>query len=218
MSKISHYLRRIAGYLTKIRRNFDKIQLFRSRILFLGQALINTNMKYVIKLILVLFIANIVSAQDKTHWVEIGKGTYEYGFIYPYKVKFYVPYGVRNIAEIKQGLVPMKFELDWLLINYPQTKVQKLFSKQLEKHYASTGSFKLSNNLIKSFLNKLPAVNKHDKWTFTYYPDEGSRLFITDKKIHHLVGAELNRALLQSWLNKNPVLTANLFNRLLKVQ
>ncbi|VAW39452.1 hypothetical protein MNBD_GAMMA01-2310 [hydrothermal vent metagenome] len=40
LNKISHYLRRIAGYLTKIRSNFGKIQLFRSRILFLGQALI----------------------------------------------------------------------------------------------------------------------------------------------------------------------------------
>ena len=165
-----------------------------------------------------IFLTNLVYAQDKTRWVEIGEGTYEYGFIYPYKIKLSVPFGVRNIADIKDGLVPMKFNLTWLQIEYSQEKVQKLFLSQFEKGYSDKESFMLSKNIINYFLNKLPLIKKHNEWVFVYYPDEGTKLLINDRKIHHLVGAELNRALVRSWLHKSPVLTANLFNRLLKVQ
>jgi len=173
--------------------------------------------------LLLLFVLAFFNAQDgytkeRTHWVEIGEGTYEFGFTYPYKIKFFVPYGVRNIKDIKAGLFPMRFELNWLAIEYPKEKVQKLFNKQIEEHFSSPANFKLSNNLIHLFLRKLPPVKKHDQWVFTYYPDEGAKLFIKDKKIHHLVGAELNRALVQSWLDQSPVLTANLLKRLLKLQ
>jgi hypothetical protein len=176
-------------------------------------------MKY--KLIfIVLMIASSVFANtnDKTHWVKIGEGTYDYGFIFPYKIKFHVPYGERNIGDIKKGVIPMKFDLEWLPLNYKKSKVEKLFNTQLKGFYSDQESFKLSHNIIQQFLNKLPAIVKHDKWVFTYYPDVGTQLFIEDIKIHHLVGSELNRALYESWLNKNPVLTANLFKRLLKVQ
>jgi hypothetical protein len=176
-------------------------------------------MKYKL-LIFALMIASSVFANpnDKTHWVKIGGGTYDYGFLFPYKIKFHVPYGVRNIGDIKEGVIPMKFDLEWLPLNFKKEKIEKLFNTQLENFYSNPESFKLSHNIIHQFLNKLPSVIKHDKWVFIYYPDEGTQLFIDDKKIHHLVGSELNRALYESWLKKNPVLTANLFKRLLKIQ
>jgi len=176
-------------------------------------------MKNTIKLIVTLFfLTNMAVAQDRTRWVEIGEGTYEYGFIYPYKIKLSVPFGVRNIADIKEGLSPMKFSLIWLPIMYSQENVKKLFLSQFEKGYSNKESFMLAKNIINFFLKKLPATEKHNEWVFIYYPDEGSKLFINDKKIHHLVGAEFNRALVHSWLDKSPVLTANLLNRLLKIQ
>ncbi len=157
-------------------------------------------------------------AQEKKRWVEIGVGTYDYGFLYPYKVRLSIPFGVRNIEDIKQGLLPMKFDLQWLLMSYSQEEVKKLFLAQLEEGYTNKESFLLAQNIIQYFLGKLPATKKHDEWTFIYYPDEGSKLFIEGKKVHHLVGAEFNRALMNSWIEKSPVLTANLFNRLLKLQ
>jgi hypothetical protein len=171
-------------------------------------------------LIIALIFTNSVFAnpKERTHWVKIGEGTYDYGFIFPYKIKFHVPYGVRNIGDIKEGVIPMKFDLDWLPLDYNKSNIEKLFNAQLEDFYTDTESFKLSHNIIQQFLNKLPAIVKHDLWVFTYYPDEGTKLFINNNKIHHLVGSELNRALYESWLKKNPVLTANLFKRLLKVQ
>jgi hypothetical protein len=175
-------------------------------------------MNKIYTILAILLVSFSIQSRENTHWVNIGEGTYDYGFIFPYKIKFYVPYGVRNIPDIKEGVIPMKFDLDWLPISYKKEKVEKLFNNQLENHYGDQESFKLAKNAIHHFLKKLPAINKHDQWVFTYYPDEGTKLFIKDKKVHHLVGSELNRALVQSWINKNPVLTANLFKRLLKIQ
>ena len=170
-------------------------------------------------IILMLLMINSAWAQtDKTQWVVIGEGTYEYGFIFPYKIKLLVPFGVRNIDEIKNGLQPMQIKLDWLPLKYSKQQVHKLFLAQFEDKYVDKESFLLSKNIINHFINKLPATEKHNEWLFSYYPDEGTKLFINGVKIHHLVGAELNRALLQSWLDKSPVLTANLFNRLLRIR
>jgi hypothetical protein len=172
-----------------------------------------------IDLLLSLLILSLsVFAQTEPKWVEIGEGTYKAGFIYPYKVQLSVPYGVRNIAELKQKLLPMRFELIWLPNTTSKKEIKKLFSNQLEEKFDSVESFKLSKNLIYLFLRKLPATTRHEHWVFEYYPDLGTKLFIKDKKVYHLVGAELNRALIDSWINKSPVLTANLFNRLLKLQ
>jgi len=152
------------------------------------------------------------------HWVNIGEGTYDQGFIFPYRVKLYVPYGVRDINDIKSGVIPMKFELDWLLVDASKAVVQKIFRNQIRENYSSPENHKLAKNIIHSFLTKLPTVKKHDFWIFEYYPDEGAKLYINNQQIHHLVGAELNRSLIQSWLNKSPVLTSNLFSRLIKLQ
>jgi len=156
--------------------------------------------------------------QTKPNWVAIGQDTYQTGFIYPYKLQLSVPYGIRDIAELKQGLLPMRFDLTWLPNITTKKEIKQLFNNQLEEKFDSVESFKLSKNLIHLFLRKLPEASRHDRWIFEYYPDVGTKLFIQDKKIYHLVGAEINRALIDSWINKNPVLTANLFNRLLKLQ
>ena len=124
-------------------------------------------MKYKLIIIVLLFASFVfANPNDRTHWVKIGEGTYEFGFIFPYKIQFHVPYGVRNIHDIKEGVIPMKFDLKWLPIEYPKPKVEKMFSKQLEEYYSDNESFKLSHNIIQQFLNKLPAIVKHDQWVF----------------------------------------------------
>lgn len=178
-------------------------------------------MKYnfhLLTLLLTLMLSNTVFAQKEISWVEIGEGTYDHGFIFPYKIKLFVPIGVRNIADLKEGLLPMRFQLDWLPIELSQEKVKDIFLNQLKNHFNNPEGYKLSVNIIEYFLKKLPEVKKHNIWLFEYFPDEGTKLFIQNEKIHQLVGAEINRALIQSWVNKNPMLTSNLFNRLLKVQ
>lgn len=170
--------------------------------------------------VMLLFVPSMAFSyqHNKTHWVNIGKGTFDQGFLFPYKVKLYVPFGERDIPDIKNGAIAMRFQLEWLLKDASQDQVQKLFKTQIRDNYTDMHSYRLSKNLISFFLKKLPSIKKKDQWIFEYYPDAGTILYIKDKKIHHLVGAELNRALLDSWINKNPVLTNNLFTRLLKLQ
>ena len=176
-------------------------------------------MKVLLKFLLILFIASSVAhEQGKTRWIEIGEATYELGLSFPYKVKLFVPFGKRNIAEMREGLIPLKIELDWLLIKLPKEEVGQLFHNQLQQSYKNEESFRLSKNLIYLFTRKMPEITKHDKWYFIYYPDLGTQLMIGDKKIYHLVGSEINRALLDSWINKNPMLTNSLFQRLLELQ
>lgn len=174
-------------------------------------------MKKFIALTILLYSFNVYSA-DSIRWVEIGDGTYEHGFLFPYKISLSVPYGAKNIEEIKQGLFPVKITLKWLPDNLKNKDVRRFFYRQFEEHFTDKESFRLSQTVIGFFLDKLPTPRKHDEWVFVYFPDEGMKLFIDEEKIYHLVGAELNRALLDSWLNKDPVLTSNLFNRLLKIQ
>lgn len=176
-------------------------------------------MKYKLAFFVLLFVNSVfANPNDRTHWVNIGEGTFHQGFIFPYKIKLYIPYGVRNIDDIKEGVIPMKFDLDWLLVEPPIKDVKQIFSNQIRDNYSNPESYRLGKNIIGLFLKHLPSVKKHDHWVFEYYPDEGTKLYINNEIIHHLIGAELNRALIQSWLNKSPVLTSNLFTRLLKLQ
>ncbi|MFK8010564.1 MAG: chalcone isomerase family protein [Marinicellaceae bacterium] len=169
-------------------------------------------------LLLTLIVSNASIAEKNIQWVEIGEGTYDHGFIFPYKIKLFIPFGVRSIEDLKEGLLPMRFKLKWLPIELSKKKVKGIFYTQLKDNFNNMEGFKLSSNIIEQFLKQLPKIKKHDQWVFDYYPDEGTKFYLKDKKIYHLVGAEINRALIQSWVNKNPMLTSNLFNRLLKVQ
>lgn len=170
------------------------------------------------KRLLILIFLLVGCVQAETQWVKIGGGTYNQGFLYPYKINLYVPYGVRNIHDIKQMQDKMKFSLDWLLLESPKMQVKKIFLQQLKENFNSDESFQLNAYVIDQFLTSLQGVKKHHQWDFIFSPDVGTILYINHKEIYHLVGAEINKALLNSWLKKDPVLTSNLFTRLLKVQ
>ncbi|MCB1604509.1 MAG: hypothetical protein KDI59_07675, partial [Xanthomonadales bacterium] len=101
-------------------------------------------MKRICFIFFLIFSASLYAERD-TRWVEIGEGTYEQGFLFPYKIKLSVPYGVKNIDEIKQGLFPVKIELDWLLIQYSKEDVSKLFYRQFKDKFKDREeSFRLS--------------------------------------------------------------------------
>ena len=176
-----------------------------------------TNFRLITLLALIILFKT-ASAHEENRWIEIGEGTYDHGFIFPYKIKLFVPYGVRDIPDLKEGLLPMRFQLSWLPMKLSKKKVKAIFLSQLKNNFSSEEGYKLYAYVIDSFLNKLPKIKKHDIWVFDYFPDQGTKFYLKEQKVHQLIGAEINRALIQSWVNKNPMLTSNLFNRLLKVQ
>ena len=172
-------------------------------------------------LIILVFSTNVLARLNSTkdvRWISIGEGTYINGFTYPYKVKLSVPYGEKNISDMKQGLIPMKFTLLWLPFDFSKKSTQALFTTQIKSKFTPKESYVIYLNVINKFIEKLPATIRGDEWVFIYHPDQGTKLFIKDKLIHHLIGAAFNRALINSWINDNPVLTSHLFTRLLKLQ
>lgn len=169
-------------------------------------------------IIIFIFLSALNPIHAKTQWVKIGEGTYNQGFLYPYKLSLSVPYGVRNIHDIKQMQYELKFNLDWLLVDSSQKDIKNLFRNQLKAKFSSEENFNLYTRMIDLFLESLPAVKKHNQWEFVFSPDIGTKLYIEDKLVYHLVGSDINKALIHSWLNNDPVLTSNLFTRLLKVQ
>jgi len=151
-------------------------------------------------------------------WVTVGKSDILWGFTYVFSLSLQVPYGQTNIDDIKAGLVPVRFSLKWLPPRMPQEKVAAYFQDSLKKHFADAADFQRNKSGIERLLAALPATRKHDLWHIEYDPDAGTLIFVGERKVHHLVGASLNRALLNNWLNDNPVTTAQLLNRLIRLQ
>ena len=168
-------------------------------------------------IIIMLFLSCQLHAANVDQWVEIGSAKYEVKKqdqeICPYIVKFFLPFGANSIPDTKEGLYPMRFELTWAE-DYPIEKVRDLFLFQLESHFDDPEGFILYNNFIQIFMKKLKPAKKGDVWLFENYPDEGTRVFVGEKKIHHLIGVEFNRAMYNSWLNVNLKLTSQLLSKL----
>gem|GEM_PF-849898 len=155
---------------------------------------------------------------DELRWVPVGKSDVLWNFTYMFTLGLEVPYGETSINDIKQGLVPLRFTLKWLPPKTPREKVARYFQSRLQKHFASAEAFQRNFPAIRKLLEALPAAQKHDLWHIVYDPDAGTLFFVDEQKIHHAVGAHLNRALLKNWLNDNPVTTAQLLNRLIQRQ
>ncbi len=178
----------------------------------------------ILKTLLFIYLAMISlvsNSQTVERWVEVGSAIYKTkknGMILtPYKVTLYLPYGSKNIKDTKEGLYPMRFELTWLKDTYSTEEVHSLFSHQIKSHFDDKEGYKLYNNFIKLFIKKLEPTKKGDVWLFENHPDEGTRVFIKEKQIHHLIGVEFNRAMYRSWLNESPVITAQLLSKLIKL-
>lgn len=160
-----------------------------------------------------------VAARDTNHqWVPVGKSDILWNFTYVFSLSLQVPYGETRIDDIKQGLVPIRFSLQWLPPEMSQEKVAAYFRESLKKHFSDEAAFQRNQRSIERFLQALPATSKHDLWHIEYDPDAGTLIFVGERRVHHLVGAGLNRALLDTWLNDNPVTTARLLNRLIRRQ
>jgi len=167
-------------------------------------------------LLSVLCSASLALAQPR--WVTVGQASIQWHYMHVFRLSLQVPYGQTNIQDIKDGLVPLRFTLSWLPPHMSQEKVAAYFTESLQKHFSSDSDFVRNRPRIERFLRSLPATHKHDLWHIEYDPDAGTLIFIGDHKVHHLVGASLNRALLDTWLDDNPVTTAQLLSRLIQRQ
>ena len=170
------------------------------------------------KIIIILILSFSLKAETVSRWIYIGEADYKVGVNNYYKLNLYLPYGAKDLDDVREFLYPMKFELVWQEPKLSSTAVSMVFRNQIKDHFEDMESYKLNKTSIAWFLKKLPPIEMEDKWVFEYYPDQGIRLFIDDKQIHLLIGARLNRALLNSWMDYNPFITSKLLTKLLRIQ
>lgn len=169
------------------------------------------------KLIPLLIISSFAMALETSKdWVYIGQHKFNFGYQTPYRIYMEVPKGQYNIEDIKKGLQAMRFRIKWLPPELSEQEVRRHFQKLLLAQFNNPEDIKFNQPIIDRLLNKLPAVKRGEIWLFTYSPQAGTGLWIDNKRVHQIIGAEVNKALREAWLFASPVSTAQLLKRLIR--
>jgi len=166
-------------------------------------------------IVLLLLLPMGLYAQDKT-WVKLGETNISWGYTIPYKLELHTPKGIHDMDDIKNGLQVFRFDVIWQPPTTSEKQTRTHFKELLTEQFTQPEDLYFNQSLIERFTRKLPSAKRFDRWQFIYDPDAGTRLIIQDKVIHRMIGAEINRALRNAWLQKGPVETSKLFKRLLK--
>lgn len=169
------------------------------------------------KIILLLtWLINGLTFSD-TQWVKLGETELDWGYKTPYRITLLTPKGVHDADDIRDGVQVMQFEIEWLVPQTSEDQVHQHFRELIEGGLNDPESIKFNQLIINRLISKLPAAERADTWHFYFSPDSGTSLVINGQDLHTVIGSEVNRALHQAWLLKDPVTTAKLLNRLLKV-
>lgn len=151
---------------------------------------------------------------DDSQWVVLGSSNISWGYITPYELQLQSPVGNHNIEDIRTGMQTVRFRLKWLSPTTTQEDVAAHFKHLIETHLSDSEAIKFNQPTINKLLAKLPSTQRNDVWYFVFSPDIGTKLIIENQLHYKLIGAEVNRALYQAWLNNHPVTTAQLLKRL----
>lgn len=166
-------------------------------------------------ILLSLFFNHQISADDQ--WVKLGEAEISWGYNTPYRINLMSPKGIHDIEDIRKGMQDIQFDIEWLAPNTPKEQVEKHFKELIETQLTSPESINFNQITINRLIKKLPEASRFDRWQFYFSPDAGTLVVIDSKKIHTIIGSEINRALYNAWLLKNPVTTSKLLTRLLKL-
>ncbi len=168
---------------------------------------------------MIMFLLVALSGQmyESSQWVKLGESNVTWGYKTPYRINLMVPRGMYDIDDIKNGMQVMQFEIEWLAPETPQEQVVAHFEELVKTQLGNDESIKFNQVIIKRFTDKLPAAKRFDRWHFIFSPDAGTEIRIAGQNNHTIIGAEVNRALHQAWLFRDPVTTSKLLTRLLKL-
>lgn len=168
---------------------------------------------------IIVFIALLLSQQVYAveQWVKLGEAEISWGYKTPYRINLRAPKGVHDIEDIRNGLQTVQFDVEWLAPSTSQEQVAAHFKDLIETQLKTPESIQFNQTIINRLIKKLPKANRFDRWQFNFSPDAGTVLIIDGEKTHTLIGSEINRALYQAWLFRNPVTTSKLLTRLLKL-
>jgi len=156
-------------------------------------------------------------SSDPVQWVKLGEAEISWGYKTPYRINMMAPKGVHDLEDIRNGVQNIQFDLEWLAPNTSKQQIEAHFKKLIETQLTTPESIQFNQTTIDRLINKLPEANRFDRWQFYYSPDSGTQIHIENQKIHTLIGSEINRAMYNAWLFRNPVTTSKLLTRLLKL-
>jgi len=168
-----------------------------------------------ILIILALILSNQITTVGT--WVKLGEAEITWGYQAPYRINLMSPKGVHNIDDIRNAMQDIQFDLEWLAPATTKQQVEAHFKKLIESQLTTPESINFNQTTINRLVKKLPEANRFDRWQFYFSPDAGTHVVIADKKIHTIIGSEINRALYNAWLFRDPVTTSKLLTRLLKL-
>ncbi|MFC3193615.1 chalcone isomerase family protein [Marinicella sediminis] len=154
---------------------------------------------------------------SETQWVHLGSTDIDWGYKTPYRLTLLAPKGIHDASDIRNGVQTMQFEIEWLVPVTTEEQVHQHFKELIENNLKDQESIKFNQIIINRLVEKLPEARRADRWHFYFSPDSGTQLVIDDQELHTIIGSEVNRALHHAWLLKDPVTTAKLLNRLLKI-
>jgi len=165
--------------------------------------------------ILSLLLSNQITDLDR--WVKLGEAEISWGYKTPYRINLMSPKGVHDIDDIRNGMQIIQFDIEWLAPTTSKAQVETHFKELIESQLSDPESIQFNQTTINRLVKKLPKANRFDRWQFNFSPDAGTHVFINNKKVHTLIGSEINRALYRGWLFRDPVTTSKLLTRLLKL-
>ncbi len=162
-----------------------------------------------------LLISNQISGVE--NWVKLGEAEISWGYKTPYRINLMSPKGIHDIDDIRNGMQRIQFDIEWLAPHTNEQQIALHFKKLIESQLATPEAIQFNQLTIGRLTKKLPEANRFDRWQFYFSPDAGTHVVINGKKIHTLIGSEINRALYKAWLFRSPVITSKLLSRLLKL-
>ncbi len=168
-----------------------------------------------ISVILALFLSTQVLAVEQ--WVKLGEAEVSWGYKTPYRINLMSPKGIHDLEDIRNGMQDIQFDIEWLAPNTPKPQVESHFKELIESQLSTPEAIQFNQTTINRLIRKLPEANRFDRWQFNFSPDSGTQVFIDNKKVHTLIGSEINRAIYHAWLFRDPVTTSKLLTRLLKL-
>ncbi len=152
-----------------------------------------------------------------SQWVKLGEAEISWGYKTPYRINLMAPKGVHDSEDIRNGVQIVQFDIEWLAPTTTKEQVESHFKELINAQLADPESIKFNNTIINRMVKKLPEASRYDRWQFIFSPDSGTEIFVAGKKVHTVIGSEVNRALHHAWIFRDPVTTSKLLTRLLKL-
>ena len=146
---------------------------------------------------------NISIGESGSQLVLNGAGIRKKLFIKVYVGALYLPSKQNTVAAILNAEGPKRITMHFL---YKEVSAKKLVNGWNEgfEGNSTAGEVKSLQERINRFNKLFRTVKKNDIIRLDYLPEKGTQVWINNKQMGTVEGADFNQALLKIWLGKKP--------------